>query len=140
MISGKIQSAFRHRFGQEPKVIGWAPGRVEFIGNHTDLVDANFHAVAALNRGKANNNLGNGASFSVQHVIAAASRITGRSIPFEHAPRWRPCRPHWWQRQDQIRTKLAPRYPQLDAIVESAWSWHQKHPTGSPEMKSFARQ
>jgi galactokinase len=30
------QSAFADRFGGEPAAMGWAPGRVELLGNHTD--------------------------------------------------------------------------------------------------------
>jgi UDP-glucose 4-epimerase len=26
-----------------------------------------------------------------------------------------------------------PRFPQLDAIVATAWAWHQKHPEGYPD-------
>ena len=32
----EIEAKFKSTFGQEPTVIAVSPGRVEFIGNHTD--------------------------------------------------------------------------------------------------------
>src|SRR4051794_28132058 len=32
----QARAAFESRFGGEPSVVGWAPGRVELLGNHTD--------------------------------------------------------------------------------------------------------
>jgi len=35
-VKDKLKAAFRARFGRSPAVIARAPGRLEFIGNHTD--------------------------------------------------------------------------------------------------------
>src|SRR5262245_13854352 len=35
-LLARARSAFADRFGGEPAAMGWAPGRVELLGNHTD--------------------------------------------------------------------------------------------------------
>src|SRR5579883_2028787 len=35
-LLARARLAFMDRFGGEPAAMGWAPGRVELLGNHTD--------------------------------------------------------------------------------------------------------
>lgn len=99
----------------------------------SDLAEAHLLALAALDSQRAAENrliynLGNGAGFTVQEVVEAARRVTGHPIPVEICPRragdpaklvassakaiaelgWKPC------------------YTTLDAILRTAWTWHQK--------------
>lgn len=100
-----------------------------------DLAGAHILALRALEQGSRTYNLGNGAGYSVQEVIDTARAITGHPIPAEVGPR-RPGDPATLiAGSDKIRRELGwqPRYPALDAIVESAWRWHQSHPRGYPE-------
>jgi len=36
----------------------------------------------------------------------------------------------FWARQAQTELRWTPRFPDLDAIVGTAWAWHQSHPRG----------
>lgn len=42
----RIKSAFAKRFGQPPKVMTRAPGRLEILGNHTDYNEGTVLSVA----------------------------------------------------------------------------------------------
>ena len=75
-------------------------------------------------------NLGNGNGFSVQEVIDAAIRVTGRPITVHDAPRRvgdpvrlvadaTLARQHLgWQSQ----------FADLETMVRHAWGWEQSHP------------
>jgi UDP-glucose 4-epimerase len=74
-------------------------------------------------------NLGNGRGFSVRAVIEAARRVTGKSIPVVEGDR-RPGDPAVLvASSDKIRDELGwnPQYPDLDAIMRSAWNWLQEY-------------
>jgi UDP-glucose 4-epimerase len=95
----------------------------------SDLADAHLLALQGLNSSdRLIFNLGNGHGFSVQEVIESARRVTGHAIPAEIHPR-RPGDPAVLvaSSANAIR-ELAwkPRYTQLDDILRTAWSWHQK--------------
>jgi UDP-glucose 4-epimerase len=80
-------------------------------------------------------NLGTGGGTSVREVIAACQRVTGRPIHVREQPR-RPGDPaRLIAGSDKIHRTLgwAPRFQSIDAIVESAWNWHLKHPDGYPD-------
>ena len=97
-----------------------------------DLAQAHILALRALDRGSRTYNLGNGQGFSVKQLIEMAREITGHPIPTEIGPR-RPGDPATLiASSDRIRRELGwkPKYPDLRAIVESAWKWHQAHPKG----------
>jgi len=69
---------------------------------------------------------------SVREVIETARAITGHSIPTVPGPR-RPGDPATLvASSEKIRSELGwqPLYPDLDAIIESAWLWHQQNPLG----------
>jgi UDP-glucose 4-epimerase len=71
-------------------------------------------------------NLGcGGHGYSVREVIGTAARVTQRQVPIHVAPR-RPGDPAVLvASSNRIAHELGwqPRYPQLDAIIESAWRW-----------------
>jgi len=77
-------------------------------------------------------NLGSGHPHSVRDVIGAVERVTGRTVPWTLSPR-RPGDPAvLYASADKARSELgwAPRFSDLDAIVRTAWQWHQAHPRG----------
>ena len=77
-------------------------------------------------------NLGNGVGFSVKEVVDAAHRVTGYDIPTELCPR-RPGDPaRLVASSEKAKSVLGwrPQYPELEAIVSSAWTWHKNHPEG----------
>ena len=72
-------------------------------------------------------NLGNGTGYSVQQVIEAAKAVTGRGLLAHVAPR-RPGDPaQLVAGAEKARRELGwlPRYPQLEVILQHAWTWHQ---------------
>jgi UDP-glucose 4-epimerase len=97
-----------------------------------DLAQAHILALRALDQGSRTYNLGNGKGFSVKEVIDAARQITGHPIPTKSIAR-RPGDPAVLiASSEKIRRELGwtPRYPDMSAIVESAWKWHVGHPDG----------
>lgn len=99
-----------------------------------DLATAHQLALEALEAGapSATYNLGNGRGYSVREVVAAAGRVTGREVPHDVQAR-RPGDPAVLLASSQrVRDELgwAPRYEELDVIVETAWHWHRAHPDG----------
>lgn len=93
-----------------------------------DLADAHLLAFNALEKlDRLIYNLGNGKGFSVREVVEAARRVTGHAIPVEELPR-RPGDPAVLvASSEKINRELGwkPKYSQLDAIIASAWEWHQ---------------
>ena len=97
-----------------------------------DLAQAHILALRALDQGSRTYNLGNGRGFSILEVIETARAVTGHPIPFEFGPR-RPGDPAILIADSEaINHDLGwtPQYPELRAIIESAWQWHQAHPDG----------
>lgn len=95
-----------------------------------DLTQAHLLALKKLLKGgnSAVYNLGNSKGYSVREVIEAARRITGHPIPAVEAGR-RPGDPAFLVADSgRIRRDLGwqPRYEKLEAIIETAWAWHQK--------------
>lgn len=103
----------------------------------SDLATAHVLALGALSsRERLIYNLGSGKGFSVRQVIDSARRITGKPIEVVESPR-RPGDPAVLvASSEKIRRELNwnPRYPELDAIISSAWEWMQKHPRGYAEL------
>ncbi|MAE70502.1 MAG: UDP-glucose 4-epimerase GalE [Gemmatimonadetes bacterium] len=77
-------------------------------------------------------NLGVGRGYSVREVIEAAREITGREIPVEVGPRRPGDPPELVAASDLARTELGwtPEHSDLDTVLRTAWSWHQRHPHG----------
>ncbi len=94
-----------------------------------DLADAHLLALAALEQhGRLIYNIGNGQGFTVREVIDSVRRVTGKPIPVEECPR-RPGDPAVLVAgSEKIKQELGwrPQFADLDAIVASAWEWHQK--------------
>ncbi|PYK26667.1 MAG: UDP-glucose 4-epimerase GalE, partial [Verrucomicrobia bacterium] len=98
-----------------------------------DLARAHILALAATASGFYN--LGTGGGSSVREVIAACRKITGRKIDTIERPR-RPGDPaRLIASSEKIKNELGwrPQFQSLDAIIESAWKWHQKFPRGYEE-------
>jgi UDP-glucose 4-epimerase len=97
----------------------------------SDLAEAHLLALKALDsapEGRLILNLGNGKGFSVREVIESARRVTGHPIPSEVHPR-RPGDPAVLVASSEKAIRelgWRPRYTHLDAIVSSAWTWHQR--------------
>jgi len=72
-------------------------------------------------------NLGSGRGFSVREVIATASEVAGRGIPYEVAPRRAGDPAVLVASSERARRELgwAPAWTDLRAIIESAWGWHR---------------
>ncbi len=94
-----------------------------------DLADAHLLALEALkNRPSMVYNIGNGQGFTVLQVIESVRRITGHPIPVQFKER-RPGDPAVLVAgSDAIKRDLgwSPHFSDLDAIVASAWDWHQR--------------
>src|SRR5881394_2706929 len=77
-------------------------------------------------------NLGTGGGTSVREVIESCRKITGHKIPVVEKPR-RPGDPaQLIAASDKIQHEVdwRPKFQNIDAIIESAWRWHQKFPNG----------
>jgi UDP-glucose 4-epimerase len=97
-----------------------------------DLADAHLLALAALGTqdrlGGLIYNIGNEQGFTVREVIDSARRVTGRPIPVEECPRREGDPAVLVASSEKIKRELGwqPQYADLDAIIASAWEWHQK--------------
>jgi len=100
----------------------------------TDLAHAHILALRKLDHERVSGiyNLGNGNGFSVREVIETVRKISGRGVASVDSPR-RPGDPaRLVASSKKIREELGwiPDFPDLEAIVETAWQWHKKHPKG----------
>jgi UDP-glucose-4-epimerase GalE len=98
-----------------------------------DLADAHVLALARIESGRGlTYNVGTGVGASVRQVLEAARRVTGRPIAAVEHPRRAGDPPVLVASADAIRNHLgwSPRYTAIDAIVASAWKWHESHPRG----------
>jgi UDP-glucose 4-epimerase len=135
-----------------PNVLKAATGELEFVSvfgsdydtpdgtcirdyiHVSDLADAHILALEHLDRtGESNKiNLGNGLGFSVLEVIEAARKVTGRPIEARMEER-RPGDPARLIADSRKAIEVLgwkPQLPGIDTIVESAWRWKQRFPTG----------
>ena len=103
------------------------------IRDYIHIVDlSRAHILALGSAASGFYNLGTGGGSSVREVIAACRKITGRKIDTVEKPR-RPGDPaRLIASSEKIKNELGwrPQFESLDAIVESAWKWHQKYPDG----------
>jgi UDP-arabinose 4-epimerase len=95
-----------------------------------DLAEAHVKALAHLLEGGASLelNLGTGVGHSVREVIAAAERVTGRSIPQRETGRRPGDPPVLVAEASRTREVLGwvPTLSTLDTILASAWAWHNR--------------
>ncbi|WNR44390.1 UDP-glucose 4-epimerase GalE [Paenibacillus roseipurpureus] len=100
----------------------------------SDLASAHVLAVEKLRGGADSNiyNLGNGTGFSVKQVIDIARKVTGHAIPAVVEPRRAGDPATLIASSERARAELGwkPAHDSLEAIIESAWNWHQNHPNG----------
>ena len=92
-----------------------------------DLCTAHRLALDGLMQGQASSayNLGNGNGFSVAEVIAAATRVTGCTIPVTDQARRAGDPPRLVADARRARAALnwRPQYDTLDIIIAHAWAW-----------------
>ncbi len=98
-----------------------------------DLARAHILALEALAHGESRvYNLGSGSGYSVREVINAARKVTGHPIPAIDAPRRPGDLPVLVADSEKIGRELGweTDYNNLEAIIETAWNWHRRHPRG----------
>ncbi|MES2743377.1 MAG: UDP-glucose 4-epimerase GalE [Pseudomonadota bacterium] len=95
-----------------------------------DLCEAHLLALKRLLEGGASArfNLGNGNGYSISQVIAAAQRVTGRPIKTVYGARRPGDPPSLVADSSQAKSVLgwAPRFADLDQIIDHAWRWEMK--------------
>jgi UDP-glucose 4-epimerase len=96
----------------------------------TDLAEAHVLGLDYLLKGGQTEvfNLGNGNGFSVQEVITAAEKVTGKPIPVVHTER-RPGDPASLIGSAVKAREILnwqPKYAELEVILSHAWQWHQQ--------------
>jgi UDP-arabinose 4-epimerase len=96
----------------------------------SDLAQAHLLALRALESGATGRayNLGNGLGFTVKEVIAAAEAVTGRTIRVRNGPARAGDPAALVGDAGKIQQDLGwrPAHADLQAIVKSAWRWHQR--------------
>ena len=100
----------------------------------SDLADAHLRALKFLQDGGASGsyNLGNGTGMSVREVVETVGRVAGRKVPHTIGPR-RPGDPARLVASNaKAKRELGwmPAHESLDAIVTTAWRWHERMPRG----------
>lgn len=99
-----------------------------------DLVQAHILAMNHLINGGENKvyNLGNGEGFSVKEIIEAAREVTGLPIEAEVSERRAGDPAVLIASSNRIKEELGwePIYQSIEAIIASAWKWHQKNKNG----------
>ena len=103
------------------------------IRDYIHIVDLARAHILALNATKGDfYNLGTGGGASVRDVIDSCRKITGRNIDIAEKPRRPGDPPRLIASSEKIKRELGwqPQFQSLDAIIESAWKWHQKFPRG----------
>jgi len=94
-----------------------------------DLCDAHLLSLnyLAKNQQSRTYNLGNGSGYSVQQVIDAAKKVTGKNINYIDAPRRAGDPATLVADSKLIKQELnwQPQYPELETILQHAWKWEQ---------------
>lgn len=100
----------------------------------TDLADAHVLALHALASGAASTvyNLGNGRPTSVREVIQSVERVTGRPVAWSMGPRRDGDPAVLYASSERLKRELGwrPRFEAIDVIVETAWRWRSRRPSG----------
>jgi UDP-glucose 4-epimerase len=103
------------------------------IRDYIHIVDLARAHILALGTARSElYNLGSGGGASVREVIAACRKMTGKKIDTVEKPRRPGDPPRLIASSEKIKRELGwqPQFQSLDAIIESAWKWHQKFPHG----------
>ncbi len=103
------------------------------IRDYIHILDlSRAHILALTSPGASFYNLGTGGGTSVREVIESCRKITGRDIPVVEKSRRPGDPPRLIAASDKAQRELGwrPQFQNIDAIIESAWQWHQKFPNG----------
>ena len=103
------------------------------IRDYIHILDLSRAHILALNAPKSEfYNIGTGGGSSVREVIDVCRAITGKEIPVVEQPRRAGDPPRLIAASAKIKRELGwePKYERLEAIIESAWKWHQRFPSG----------
>jgi len=103
------------------------------IRDYIHILDLSRAHILALSSTKSDfYNLGTGGGTSVREVIESCRKITGHKIPAVEKPRRAGDPARLVAASDKIQRELGwrPKFQNIDAIIESAWRWHQKFPGG----------
>ena len=99
-----------------------------------DLADAHIKAVEYLQSGNESNifNLGNGIGFSVKEMIDSAKEATSEEIKVVVGERRAgdPARLIASNEKAQKILGWTPKYTDVKAIIQTAWTWHKNNPNG----------
>jgi UDP-glucose 4-epimerase len=81
--------------------------------------------------------VGSGVGYSNLEVVKAVQRCLGDKIPLEYELAGRrpgdPAQLYADNSKAKKLLKFTPEFSSIDNIVQSAWNWHKKHPTGYPK-------
>jgi UDP-glucose 4-epimerase len=103
------------------------------VRDYIHILDLARAHILALSSAKSDfYNLGTGGGASVREVIDSCRKVTGREIDIVEKPRRPGDPPRLIASSEKIKRELGwkPQFQSLDAIIESAWKWHQKFPRG----------
>jgi UDP-glucose 4-epimerase len=103
------------------------------IRDYIHIIDLARAHILALDATKSDfYNLGTGGGASVREVIDACRKVTQCKIDIVEKPRRPGDPPRLIAASEKIKRELGwkPEFQNLDAIIESAWKWHQKFPRG----------
>ncbi len=132
-----IPNVFKVALGQKPHVEVYGTDHKTPDGtcvrDYIHIADLARAHILALGAAKSESyNLGTGGGSSVREVIAACRKITGRTINTVEQPRRPGDPPRLIASSAKVKSELGwrPHFQSLDAIIESAWKWHQKFPHG----------
>jgi UDP-glucose 4-epimerase len=132
-----IPNVLKVALGQKPHVEIYGtdydtPDRT-CIRDYIHILDLSRAHILALSAAKSEfYNLGTGGGTSVREVIESCRKITGHKIPVVEKSR-RPGDPaRLVAASEKVQRELGwqPKFQDIDAILESAWRWHQKFPNG----------
>jgi UDP-glucose 4-epimerase len=103
------------------------------IRDYIHIIDLAQAHILALGASKSEfYNLGTGGGSSVREVIDACRKVTVSKIDIVEKPRRPGDPPRLIASSEKIERELGwkPQFQSLDAIIDSAWKWHQKFPRG----------
>ncbi len=104
-----------------------------------DLADAHLRVLERIEPGKGlAYNVATGRGYSVREVIEAARKITEHPIPAVERPRRPGDPPVLVASPEALQRDLgwSPRYPEIESIIRTAWTWHKSHPHGYDRARS----
>lgn len=103
------------------------------IRDYIHILDLSRAHILALTAEKSDfYNLGTGGGTSVREVIDACRKVTGRDIAVVEKPRRPGDPPRLIAASEKAQRELGwrPQFQNIEAIIESAWRWHQNFPEG----------